>query len=285
MPSRALLALALAVVLAPAGHRGAQDRDTIPAEFARAVLMRGDLEPVLMPGRIPEDVDAIVDLPEGARLLGTVVYDASASVFLVVTQPDAQLRTFFARQFEAAGWSALEPIRRTGFVAEMPDPPAVFCSASGQVVTVSFNDRDGASLLTIGYVPDTRENRCTRQSQGERIQRSSFQELRDHMPVLSMPEGEVRNGGEGTAGRGDGMYSSIEIVTDLSVGAIAEHVAGDLDAQGWQPDAGAVGERSAIRTWLRSFEDGFRAFGELMIMERDAGSYRVEFRMTMLEEA
>jgi len=278
---RRFIALTLTAVLAAAAPLAPQNAEMIPAEFVRVVLGRGMYEPVVMAGQVPEEVTAVVELPQPARILGTVGYDASMTVYLVAPGDADEMRAFFARQFASSEWTVRQPRRRTGFVGDAPDLPAVFCRDDRTVLSVDTQDYEGDLLLRIGYQANAEQTRCDNEVRVREVSQSSYQMLRDHLPVLSTPEGEVRNGSSMGGGMGT-VSSGIQIATGLTAAQIAEHVASDLIAQEWQSDAVGMGETSSVSTWRRDFDDGVRAFGELLIMQEEPGDYRVEFRLTDL---
>ena len=259
----------------------------VPEDFVRAMLSGRGGEVTILPGELPGTIESAVRFPESARVLGSVVYvsSSSASAYAVDTElPDA-IRAFFRAQLEADGWTASAAYRRTGFVADVPVAPVVFCSSDNRVITISATERQGGTLIGVGYSEASDMTPCQRREQQRQAQgamRSSFQEMRDHMPVLRMPAGDVRRGGGGSGIGRESNASFIEIETELTAAEIADHVAADLAADGWEPDASTTGNIAVIRAWTRTFEDGFRALGQLIILSIEPGRYDVTFNMTKL---
>ena len=257
----------------------------VPEDFVRAILSGRGVEATILPGELPDTIESAVRFPESARVLGSVVYVSNSSAYAVDSElPDA-IRAFFRAQLEADGWTAFAAYRRTGFVADIPVAPIIFCSSDNRVITISATERQGDTLIWVGYSEANDMTPCQRQEQQRQEQgamRSSFQEMRDHMPVLRMPEGDVRRGGAGSGGGRESNASFIEIETELTAAEIADHVAADLAADGWEPDAATTGNIAVIRAWTRTFDDGFRALGQLIILSIEPGRYDVTFNMTKL---
>ena len=277
--------LALLVALTPTvgGATTPQQSSAIPEDFVRALLTRVNIVPELFPGEITPVLAELAAVPDDARVLGTIAYDDSHTVYLEIDDGAGAYVASTRDRLTAAGWQAAELPRRTGFVQTgVPAPPSSFCRQRSVVSLPAVDD----SLVTVSLNPDVEpdESVCFRMAQTPDAG-NEYEELREHMPVLTVPEGEVgRRGSRGGMGGRSSMTSVIEIETSMSPAQIVDHVGGELDAQGWSPEAAAAGSLVHIAMSTKTFDDGFEALGQLTVLALEPGRYEVTFLMRKLNE-
>ena len=257
----------------------AQNEANVPGELVRAILARPGEDPVVLAGVAPEVVTTTVRLPRDWRILGSVLFSSSSSVYVQARGTAETIRALLQQQLLDEGWSAPESIRRGGFVPSEVTSPAAFCGPDGQLMTLWTSEQPEGPLLRIAVQERPMATPCDR----AHVRTSSLSELNDRMPILSIPEGQVRSTGMGGSGQ-DSAYSGIELETTLAPVEIADRVSTDLAASGWVLHASTVSDVSLVRTWTREFEGGFRAHGQLLIITIGAGKYDVAFQMTKISE-
>jgi hypothetical protein len=111
-----------------------------------------------------------------------------------------------------------------------------------------------------------------------------FEAMRTAMPRLEFPAStrpaDGRGGlGGGMSGSGDTVSTSSRIESPDSAAILAEHLAGQLSAQGWRRDAAWSGSLSAGSTWTRNGNDGRPSWGTLEIVSFGDDIYEVGFML------
>lgn len=272
--------LALTQVVVTAYPVLAQEDDaSVPQALVRAILARPGENPLVLPGLMPDTVAATVRFPSGWQVLGSVQYESSASVYVAVQGTPDFVREFLQGQLHGMGWTSPDPIRRGGFVPSASSSRVILCGPHGELITLRTLEQPDGVLLSLGFQEQTEASPCDRREESS----SAFSETNDHMPVLSIPEGDVRSTGMGGGGS-NSAFSAIELVTTLAPTEIADHVGADLAASGWTLDAAAAGDVSLLRTWTREFDDGFRAHAQLLVITLGSGKYDVTFQLTKMSE-
>jgi hypothetical protein len=119
--------------------------------------------PQLLVGRLPPDLPFELPLPEGARVLGSLLQgDVSTAIMVLVTErPPDQVVGFYKERLKAAGWSKQEfPGQQRGFVHSGPMSPSFahfFLGDTGPTLIVTaFADVDGRTTTQILLNPEGR---------------------------------------------------------------------------------------------------------------------------------
>ncbi|MDE0003978.1 MAG: hypothetical protein OXQ29_14905, partial [Rhodospirillaceae bacterium] len=123
------------------------------------------------------------------------------------------------------------------------------------------------------------------------IARLSGANLYEHMPTLALPAGiaPLNRGPSlvaspaGFSGSGRSAHTEIELETELSAQAIAEEFGQQLQAQGWDLDAGWSGQYSSGSGWTRSPTGELNLAGLLDIIALGGSGYRASFRLSVRE--
>ncbi len=268
--------LLLLHVVTPAAAGAQQAPGTVPEEFLRAFV---GADAVLLIGELPPDLERVIDSPEGARVIGSVVYENRSVAFVtVVVDADAAL-ALFGNGLVADGWRTPEerPASR-GF--QRPEPAGVsrgFCGPAGEMLSISAGPGGDGTVVHLQYYAEfPGQLPCDRPS---RPQRSD--ELEQRLPILNLLPGEFQR----STGRGGGLdsrWSGVELHSERTAAGIAEGLAEQLEAAGWVAGFAADSDDAALTTWTRAFEDGFEARGVLTVIELETGTYESLFRLTRM---
>lgn len=268
------------IVVATAAVGARQQGGTVPEEFLRAIV---GAEAELLIGTMPAEVAAAVSLPDGARVIGSVVREEQSTsiAYLTLTEDPEAGFEFFRAQMLAAGWRTPPDRRpRRGFQAPGPERfSGAFCAPDGEHLSLSVVEDGGNTVAHITYFSTYPSmNPCDRP---ERPQRPS-NDLRERMPILDVPpdeHGERGRMGSSTVGGRDSAWSTVELTSERTAAGIAAGIAEQLEAKGWAPTSAADSEQALLRTWVRTFDDGFEALGSLVVVELRSGVYEAIFRM------
>ncbi len=235
---------------------GADDQEATLA-LALRLMGRGfsdDESPTrLLVGRLPDPLPVALPLPNGARVVGSQVLGAVATIVLDVDLPEAQVLAFYRDRLEADGWTVPEQAGMHGggfaFAPLRFAPALTYCrstrgpSLSVQATAVAGGPTDVRLTL----------NTAARHSPCAPHQRHGV--MRDFLPVLTPPAG-VRQTPEGGGGGSNGYHSNATLRTDLDPAAVAAHYAGQLRAAGWASRGEGQDGAVAWSTWAFRDEDG-----------------------------
>ncbi|HUG72600.1 MAG TPA: hypothetical protein VMK82_04170 [Steroidobacteraceae bacterium] len=100
-------------------------------------------------------------------------------------------------------------------------------------------------------------------------------------PWFQFPAGTSLAQGFGAGGGSNTMYTTgSRIISEETPASLVEHLASQLEDQGWQPDSGWSGSGSAGSTW-RKTQDGELTWGTLEIIRVSEATYDVDFTMAL----
>jgi hypothetical protein len=255
-----------------------QGSGTVPEEFVRAIVFDAELLIGALPGNIP----AALAWPGEARVIGSVIYeDRSTSYVSVAADPEA-LVAFVRERMTANGWRT-PPEReppRGGFQRPLPESASVtFCGPADEFLSVGANPRTDDTLARVQFyerypstLPCDRPDRTAQRD-----------DLQQRMPTLNLSLEEAGRNMTGGGGM-DSRWSGAELRTDRSLAEIAGGIAEQVEAEGWAPRFSAEGEREAVRTWTRTFDDDARFRGLLLVNELQPGTYEAIFHIMKLPD-
>ena len=109
--SRWSVCLLLLLVATPVATNAQQAPGTVPEEFLRAFVGH---DTILLVGELPADLESVINLPGGARVIGSVVFGDRSIAFLAVVDDAEPAVAFFRDGLVARGWRTPEerPNRR-----------------------------------------------------------------------------------------------------------------------------------------------------------------------------
>jgi hypothetical protein len=202
----ALRELALRIIQAGNFHYGPGSRPFGPAQ--------------LLPGALPPDAPIALPVPEGSRIIGTVVHSGSPTTVLAVSLPPDAILTFYRERMTALGWTEQERPEYHqqcgGFTQSAPRPPIenmlFFVGTRGPSLDVMITSEPETGAPT--EVRLILHTDAPEPARGPHRRWDAFEKL---IPPLEPPAGaEQRFGGGG----GGGWRSSATPRTDLDLPAI-----------------------------------------------------------------
>ncbi len=191
----------------------------------------GDLESPedvrLIVGALPDTLPVDVPLPDGCRVVGSMVRGRrEISIVLDSDQPAEQVLGFYRERLTAAGWRVPTLPGHGGFTSGFMDRRAIYCWGSrGPALYVYARPLSGGPTdVRLDLHLDARHSPCGQRFMGP--------EMENLIPFLSPPTGG-RQSPEGGGGGGDSWRSYATLETDLDLAAVAEHYARQLEQAGW----------------------------------------------------
>jgi hypothetical protein len=225
----------------------------------------GETPSALLVGEVPRDLPYPLPVPEGARVLGTLVRGFPVVVLAALLAAEAAL-AFYAERLSAAGWT--DALRRRG----MGDggfarvPVATRPSAS-------FYAPDLQYRLTVEVAPAPRGHGITillaltgnlrRISPRERVRTGH---IFDVLPALRPPVGGAQFF-EGGGGGPDHVNASAYVEGEFPLAALREHYTDSLLHAGWSLADGAESGPVAWSRWMFRDFDGSRWSALLLIVQ------------------
>lgn len=210
----------------------------------------------LLVGQLPPDLPFDLPLPEGTRVLGSLLQgDAHIANMVLMTDllPD-QVVEFYRERLKAAGWSEEESMgQQRGFVQSGSMSPSLaqfFLGDTGPLLIVtSFSDPDGRSTAEVLLNPGGRGSSFARRRMG------AAHDVWSVLPTIRPPAG-ARQSVEGASGGNDRVISTARLETALDLSTLAVHYHTQLEYGGWErTDAGESGP-IAWSAWTFTDEQG-----------------------------
>lgn len=269
--------LLLLLPLLPAAAPAQQASGSVPEELVRAMVGN---DATLLIEELPGEISDLIALPDGVRVIGSVVQESHSTAYLSTSQHPDALVASFSEPLLADGWRVpeeREPPR--GFQRPAAQGASTtFCGPSGQLLSISARPGDDTTLYMRFHPQFPGVLPCDRPTGPPR---GRTNDLEERMPVLDTPEDEFQRS-TGHGGGLDQRWSGVELRSDRSPAQIADDYAAQVEAQGWEPAFSADGTETAVRTWTRTFEDGFEARGALMVSALGGGTHEALFRLIRL---
>lgn len=253
---------------------------------------------------LPEDFP-LERPPPGFEVLGTVVQGASSSTAYLRSELEgAQAREAISEALLDSGWFRQSgpfsgPDTQVGFIGPRPtNLPVQFCHVTGGFVSVFARPRDPDIFsvqhiqLPAGAPPDRAcaQAEAGTVSEGIAFRGGQFQagQLRAYMPRLVLPEeGNYYGRAPGTGTGGSGGIRDMETRTELTLAwepaRLYDHLAGQLDEQGWEREEDWSTARMAGGSWTREV-DGRELLGVLSVIRQRDEEHFLRFRMVQLSE-
>jgi hypothetical protein len=147
---------------------------------------------------------------------------------------------------------------------------------NGERRHVLVTDTSGVRYINVMASVEERRRECNLDPYGPGA--TGFR--RDTAPRFQFPEGTIlAQGGSGGGGSNSMYTTSTRIISEETPARLVEHLASQIEGQGWQRDAEWSGSDSSGFTW-RKIQDGELAWGALEIIRVSAGTYDVDFITT-----
>lgn len=247
----------------------------------------------ILPAQIPANLPFEVPMPEGSRIVGSVLNTGGleqATVYGDAVESPLDVLAYYRRQLVADGWYELdsEGQQPGGFNAADPSyrAHAQFCrSERGPAIFVEATRQEGGpTALRILLYTDERNSPCLPRERrglppspipplppppGARFVMGAgpTTSVRMHSPRSENGLGPAARQLTGSVGT-DHAHSSVEIGTDLDLNDLANHYNRYLETGGWLPADSGRTEWTAWSTWTFRRERGEQWRGLLVVFQR-----------------
>lgn len=277
--SSALALLALACLAAPAAAQEPEP-DMVPIEFVRTLAagpFGGNAPLEIRVGRLPDDVADLIQVPAGARVVGSLINRGfSTSALAVPGDPPAARDDWTARLLDA-GWARFQEASRGGFESN-PTDGLQFCM--GDSVTLSLGvsrNPAGGSYVHVMHPRTRMYSAC------QHRQATMHHGTESPIPSLSPPDNSAARGSSGGGGS-DRWEADARIRTDHDVDALIDHYGAQLRDHGWTPLERTTGEGIAAETFRVTGPEGGEWHAVLTAAAPAEGPQRfLSIRVTRLE--
>ena len=222
----------------------------------------------LLPGVLPGALPVQLELPTGARVVGSVVRGGQGAEMVLDVPLTAQaavrhFRDSFTRQGLVDPYGDGTP---SGFQSTETVTSLTMCR-QGEVASVNVTAYGQASGPTDVHIrvlnaPEAGGVRCGQMPQ------PIVPLPRDLVPPLVAPQG-VRMTSLSMDSNADGVYSQALVETGQSPRSLEEHFSAQLTAAGWKRQSREVGTATATSTWVLPATQGERT-AVLVITESSA---------------
>jgi hypothetical protein len=240
------------------------DQASIPRDLAAAFVhmyIANDTSTLIdfAPDSIPATIASIVEIPPGARLLGTVSLGKTAYVLGTASLPADSVLAWYARQAAQHHWSAEALVRVTGnlmaggFRPAPPAHPTMFC-ANGIGLDVAAKTLDGLTTFRVRVSPNGIP--CA-------LPAMAFRPIapRSPLPILYNPPNASVSASCFSSGTRQGTQT--QFVLEMTPAELLQHYGRQLETQGWSPMQGEF--PVATQTWSRRDSTGVTELATLTI--------------------
>ncbi len=244
------------------------------AEAVRTLALRllaprfpGDVlqgETQLLVGQVSEEVAALVPLPEGSRLLGSLVRGRQNVEIMFDSDdaPDAVLG-FYSERLAAAGWQRVEQPRPIGgFTFGTSMEHVLYCRAArgpGLIIMADGAQND-ATQVRLDLQLDPRHSPCVH------LGRSEMDNSWAVIPTLRPPQGALQTP-SGGGGGGNHVFSAATLTSDLAIADVAAHYVAQLEQAGWTRQGEAQAAPLVSSTWTFDDQTGQAWQGLFLVVE------------------
>jgi len=260
----AVAALQLASAAANTASAQRSDQATIPRDLAAAFVrmyVPNDTTSVVdfTPDSIPLEIGSIVELPPGARLLGTVSVGKTAYVLGTASSPADSVLAWYARQAAQHHWSAEALVRATGnplaggFRPAPPVRPTIFC-ANGTGLDVAAKTVAGVTTFRVRVSPNGFP--CT-------IPTIAFRPIAPRSPLPTLYNPVNASTSVQCYSSGPRQATQTQLVVEMTPTELLQHYAQQLEKQGWLPMQGEF--PVVTQSWSRRDSSGVTEVATLTI--------------------
>lgn len=212
--------------------------------------------------------------PAGFMLIGTGVRDSSTTVAYKTSQSSDKAFAALVAALGAEGWAA-EAQPGTGATFNVAGAPkeGILC-LNGERRAILATEVEGISYVTVNSYPSRGARECNTPDPAMNLSFGMG------APRFQFPAGTSLAQGFGGGGGSNQSYStSSRIISPETPARLVEHLASQIEAQGWQPDSGWSGAGSAGSTWSKTV-NGQSTSGLLDIVRVSADTHDVSFTLT-----
>ncbi len=219
-------------------------------------------DPQLLVGQIPQELSATIPLPEGSRVLGTLIRSQdNIDIVLDSSLSPGEVLNFYKARMQAAGWNELDFPPGPGPGGFVPtgfpgfENRVTFCKGShGQALTVNAFEGKGAFTDVRLDLNAGAHSPCAQRGRMHTRMAHRGMGLHDLIPRLVPPVG-ARQQPSGGGGGSDSYYSSATLDTDIDLATLSSHYASQLEKSGWIRNGEGLDGPLAWHTWTFQDED------------------------------
>jgi hypothetical protein len=218
-----------------------------------------------------------LSLPADLFLIGTGVRESGMTTVAYKTSWSAdKAYAAVVTALGAEGWEVEQtPTSASNFnVAGGPKDGTLCRNAERRSVRVT--DIAGARYVNVVEFVDARRRECNE----DPFMPPPLSMRPGGGPRFQFPAGTSIAQFGGGGGSNTMFTTESRIVSEATPASLVEHLASQLEAQGWQPDAVWSGSGSAGSTW-RKTQDGELTWGTLEIIRVSEATYDVDFTMAL----
>lgn len=228
-------------------------------------------DPQLLVGQLPPDLSVEIPLPEGSRVLGSLIRSQeNIEIVLDSALSPNEVTQFYKDRMTAGGWNELENMRPThgGFVhSGFPTflNHAVYCKGNqGPAFAVDAHEGKNARTNVRIDLNGGEHSPCAQPNRTRH--RMMHRDLQQLIPPLVAPKGASQIGGGGGGG-GDSWHSTAMLEADADLPTLAVHYNEQLTKGGWTlSDEGQAGPLT-WSTWTFKDEEQEPWFGLFFILK------------------
>jgi hypothetical protein len=272
-PNAELVQQQVEVVSAPAALPGEVDVIGGDEESLREFIGRAltypypdaeEQDTVISIGLLPEELPVELPLPEGSRVIGSIIRGETVGTEIILDVPfnPETAIDFYRDSFTGEGWSEpSEEAYGTGFVTE-PWPSQTFCYGDDELViyisAMEIPDKPTDVRVNIqsqvGYSP------CDPEST------HGMDDANFLIPSLKSPSGTIVQSGGSSSGQDEASVTA-SLKTDLTAKELADHYGGQLSEAGWTLSESGSIKHESWSFWTIEDEEGDEWGGFLIVIE------------------
>jgi hypothetical protein len=214
--------------------------------------------------------------PAGFSLIGTGVRNVSSTPMTTVAYKTSlttdKAYAAVLASLGAAGWAveSTPGSAATFNVAGGPKEGTVCRNAERRLVMAA--ESASVTYVSIIAIPEARPRDCNAPQEME----MGFAMKRGAAPRFQFPAGTTLAQGGGGGGSNTVYATSSRIISEQTPAALVEHLASQMEGQGWRQDAAWSSSGSAGSIW-RKTSDGAPITGTIAIVRVSEGTYDVDF--------
>jgi hypothetical protein len=244
------------------------DEESLREFIGRALTRRypsaeeGDTR--IMIGLLPEDLPFELPIPEGSRIIGSIVRGDPTGTEIILDAPldPEEVISFYHEALIEEGWAVPpEQAYSAGFVSA-PWPSHTLCYNDDEVVLAM------SAVEIPGEPTDVRIN-IQSPAQHSPCDPEGVYGVDDSyglIPTLMPPPGALFLSGSSGSGQDEASVTATLII-DLTVEDLANHYGMQLSEEGWTPGERGTSEQVSWSSWTIKDEDGDEWGGVLIILE------------------
>lgn len=247
----------------PNDHNPPQSDDANLRELALALIVArypdategaNDIEPQLLPGRLPPGFPGDFPFPPGSRVVGSLVA-TRPTVVVDTNQSSEAVIAFYTERLTAAGWTVPDdmPPRQGGFLqsgfgASGRGYAMFYRDDSPALQVMTYATPGGGATIHLSQLPEGVGP--MRHGHRSRMHRDIFSVLPPIAPPLNTQQFQ-----EGGSGGDDRVSSNARIESDLDLAALNAHYTAQLERGDWRRTDGGENGPVAWSTWTFESED------------------------------